>query len=159
MQGATASSCVQQCFRPSNCSGTFWRQRCRRVFRLVYALMTVSRSLATAVLQLDLSGLYRPVSVNWDWRNAMKPTLLLSFTSLNTLNYCLRFRLLFQRHRSKFTLELRIGFDCSSISSNVDLKAFLVYQSMINLSYIIQFGLNYQLLMLTLPQNDSKKFI
>ncbi|MEH2198803.1 hypothetical protein [Nostoc sp.] len=39
MQGATVLSCVQQCFRPSNCFGTFWRQRCRRVFRLVYALV------------------------------------------------------------------------------------------------------------------------
>jgi hypothetical protein len=68
----------------------------------------------------------------------MKPTLLLSFTSLNTLNYCLRFRLLFQRHRSKFTQELRIGFGRSSISSNFDLKAFLVYQSMINLSQYYQ---------------------
>ncbi|MHC5596434.1 MAG: hypothetical protein ACYTXC_10845 [Nostoc sp.] len=64
MQGATALSCVQQCFRPSNCSGTFWRQRCRRGFRFLHAYETGSRRLATAVLQLDLSGFYRPVSVN-----------------------------------------------------------------------------------------------
>ncbi|WP_445628861.1 hypothetical protein [Nostoc sp. DSM 114167] len=38
MQGATAFSCVQQCFRPSNCFGTFWRQRCRQVSRFVHAL-------------------------------------------------------------------------------------------------------------------------
>ncbi|MEH2270089.1 MAG: hypothetical protein V7K68_16885 [Nostoc sp.] len=56
MQGATALGCVQQCFRPSNCSGTFWRQRCRRVFRFLHARRAASRRLATALLQLDLSG-------------------------------------------------------------------------------------------------------
>jgi hypothetical protein len=79
------------------------------------------------------------------------------FTSLNTLNYCLRFCLLLQRHRSQFSLKLRIDFGCFSTSFNFHLKAFLVYQPMNNLSKIILFGLSHQSLMLTLSQNDTRK--
>ncbi len=56
----------------------------------------------------------------------MKPTLLLSFYFLKHLK--LLFKILpafIQRHRSKFTLELWIGFDSSSISSNVRPESFL----------------------------------